>query len=321
FERVNTGGTLLKAQEIRNCIYAGPFNDFIIKLNEYPIWKKFITNKTSESHLQDVELILRFFALLDNKDGYKRPMKDFLSTYMGSVRYMSNNDMNQKEIVFKKTVDAIYSSLGEKPFHIKNGLNSAVFDSVMLAFANNLDNIPKDIKDKFQKLCHNQEYYKYCGKSVGDVSSVKNRIQMANDFLFGKVCNINMKVIKLYELPVSAGNGNFIMDEFIPYKEVFTSNRKADFALKISGDSMEPEFSDGYIILVKKQQILNNGQIGIFIYDGEVRCKKLYKNKKRVALESLNKKYPPLDIASNRKLDILGLVIGTYTSEEDVVFA
>lgn len=319
FERLNTGGTLLTAQEIRNCIFSGEFNDFIIRLNKYENWKKFITNKSSESHQTDVELILRFFALYDMKFPYKRPMKDYLTRYMKLARHMSQDEMNKKEDIFKKTVDAIYNSLGEKPFHVKNGLNSSVFDSVMLAFSNNLSNIPKDIAQKYEQLCSNKEYYKYCGKSSNDVDSVKNRIQMANDFLFNVVNDINLKVIKLYDLPASAGNGNFLQDENIQYKEISTTNRKADFALRISGNSMEPEIFDSNIVLIKKQNTINNGQIGIFLYDGEIRCKKFYKNKKHISLKSINKQYPPLDISSNRKFVILGVVIDTYVLNDIVI--
>ena len=187
----------------------------------------------------------------------------------------------------------------------------------MLAFANNLDNIPKGIYNKFRTLCKNNEYYNYCGKSADSVESVKNRIQMANDYLFGKVEDINLKVIKLFELPVSAGLGNFIDDNTIPSIELFVDNRKADFALRISGNSMEPQYHDGDIILVRKQANLANGDIGIFIYDGEVRCKKYNKHKKNISLTSLNKQYQPINISSNRRLDILGLVIGTYVSNEE----
>lgn len=318
FERLNTGGTLLTAQEIRNCIFSGEFNNFIIKLNEYENWKKFITNKSSESHQQDVELILRFFALYDMKFPYKRPMKDYLSNYMQKVRHMTEQERNEKEKLFKAVVDKIYKHLGTTPFHIKKGLNSAVLDSVMIAFAKNIDNIPNNISKKYQELCSDEEYYKYCGKNANDIESVKNRLQMANDYLFGKVEKIEQKSICLYDLPVSAGMGNFLNDENISYSKIKTSNRKADFALKISGDSMEPEIPNGSVVLVKKQNTINSGQIGIFNYDDMIRCKKFIKNKKHISLLSTNKKYPPLNISSNRKFEIIGVVLEFYKDLSNV---
>lgn len=135
---------------------------------------------------------------------------------------------------------------------------------------------------------------------------------MADEYLFGKVYDINLKVIKLYELPASAGVGNFINDENIPYTKIYTAERKADFAIKISGDSMEPDIFNGDILLIKKQDKINSGQIGIFIYDSELLCKKYYKHKKQASLISLNKKYPPTNISSNRRIDTLGLVLGKH---------
>ena len=39
FERLNTGGTELKEQEIRNCVYHGKLNDLLNKLNEDKYWR------------------------------------------------------------------------------------------------------------------------------------------------------------------------------------------------------------------------------------------------------------------------------------------
>lgn len=315
FERLNTGGTPLKPQEIRNCICAGKFNDFLLELNKYHTWREFFYESNATDHLQDIEMILRFFALYDRLDQYKRPMKDYLTDYMKSMKDISPEEELRKKELFISTVEAVYSNIGSRAFRPNNGINASVFDSIMLAFSKNLDNIPDDIQDKYDRLCSNKEYIKYCGQSSGDNNSVRNRIQMANDYLFGIVEDINLKVIKLYEFPVSAGLGNIFIDDSIPSKEIFTSNRKADYAVRISGNSMEPQYHDGDIILVKKQETINNGQIGIFMYDNEVRCKKYHKNKKSISLESLNKQYPPLNISFNRKLVILGLVIDTYTTK------
>lgn len=316
FERLNKNGTILTPQEIRNCIYSGSFNDFITKLNDYPNWRKFLTNDSDTYRQKDVELILRFFALHDNLDNYKKGMKDFLSEYMSkpNIRNMNNDEINQKKILFKSTVDAVLLYLGETPFHIKNGLNSAVLDSVMIAFSRNLNHIPNDISKKYKELYNNNEYYSYCSKSVNDVVSVKSRIQMADEYLFSKVYDINLKVIKLYELPASAGPGNFIGDESSGYTEITTTLRKADYAVKISGDSMEPDYHNGDILLVKSQNTLNNGQLGIFLYDNETRFKKYNKNKKKISLISLNNSYPPINISSNREFLIQGLVLDKYQS-------
>lgn len=315
FERINTGGTPLKPQEIRNCICAGKFNEFLLKLNDYPTWRKFFDESNAVDHLQDVELILRFFALYDREQLYKSPMKDYLTDYMKIMKNISDEDELIKEELFKSTIDSVYLHLGSRAFRPNNGINSSVFDSVMLAFAKNQDNVPTNIKDKYDRLCTNQEYIKYCGQSSGDNSSVRYRIQMANDYLFGKVEDINLKIIRFYDFPVSAGYGNFIGDDTATYTEITTNNRKADFAVKITGDSMEPEYHNGDILLVKSQNTLNNGQLGIIFYNGDTVFKKYNKRRDKVSIISLNEnKYPPVDIPINSKFVIQGLVLGKITN-------
>ena len=318
FERLNTGGTPLKPQEIRNCICAGKFNDFLLDLNEYPTWRKFFNDSNAIDHFQDVELILRFFALYDRIEQYNRPMKDYLTEYMKNMKNIPDEDKIAKKELFISTIESVYLHLGSRAFRPNNGINSSVFDSVMLAFAKNRNNIPPDIKDKYDRLCTNKEYIKYCGQSSGDNSSVRYRIQMANDYLFGEIEDINLKIIRFYDFPVSAGHGNFIGDETATYVKITTDNRKADFAVKITGNSMEPDFHDGDILLVKSQNTLNSGQLGIFFYDGDTLFKKYKKNKKKISIISLNKDYDPVDIPSNRKLVIQGLVLGKITNITEI---
>jgi hypothetical protein len=66
FERLNTGGTQLQGQEIRNCIYYGKFNDMIIRLNKNNAWRKIFGSPIPNKHKRDEELILRFFHYMSN---------------------------------------------------------------------------------------------------------------------------------------------------------------------------------------------------------------------------------------------------------------
>lgn len=83
----------------------------------------------------------------------------------------------------------------------------------------------------------------------------------------------------------------------------------ADFAIKVSGDSMEPKIENGSIVLIKQTEVLEDGDIGAFFYDGEVYCKTLRKNKTGVVLESINTKYKPINIDEKAVLKIYGKVI------------
>lgn len=63
FERLNTGGTFLANQEIRNCVYRGAFNNLLNELNSLSHWRRIVGKPDLDSRQKDVELILRFFAL------------------------------------------------------------------------------------------------------------------------------------------------------------------------------------------------------------------------------------------------------------------
>jgi len=113
--------------------------------------------------------------------------------------------------------------------------------------------------------------------------------------------------IRLYDISVSAGVGSFLDSEhYVEIKADETVPRGTDFAVKISGDSMEPRFLDGQVIYIKEQKTLNVGEIGIFSLNGDSYVKKLGRNE----LISLNPRYEPIAIREFDFLHIFGKVVG-----------
>ena len=82
FERLNTGGTPLRPQEIRNCVFRGEFSNYLKQLNEDENWRTILNRKRFDKHQRDVELILRVFSLVGNWRNYEKPMKEFLNVNM-----------------------------------------------------------------------------------------------------------------------------------------------------------------------------------------------------------------------------------------------
>lgn len=117
--------------------------------------------------------------------------------------------------------------------------------------------------------------------------------------------------IRLFDIPASAGVGNFLDGD--NYTEVEVGDEvpaTADFGIRISGDSMEPRFINGQIVWVQKQDTLLNGEIGIFFLDGNAYCKKLQNDEKGLALVSLNSIYEPITVTKNQTFKIFGKVVG-----------
>lgn len=86
YERLNTGSISLNAQELRNSIYRGPFNDLLHELANFAPFRALIGTKAPRKRMVDEEAILRFFAMREKLEVYKTPLKKFLNEYMGSVR-------------------------------------------------------------------------------------------------------------------------------------------------------------------------------------------------------------------------------------------
>lgn len=114
----------------------------------------------------------------------------------------------------------------------------------------------------------------------------------------------------LYDLPASAGTGVFLDSDsytLIDVDEAVPEN--ANLAVRISGDSMTPLYTDGQIVYVRQQPDLKPGEIGIFVLNGEAYCKKL-ETDGGIKLISLNPNYKPIKVKYSYELRVIGKVVG-----------
>ena len=115
------------------------------------------------------------------------------------------------------------------------------------------------------------------------------------------------RCIRLYDAPAAAGSGSFLdSDSYAELEADGTVPGDADFAVRVSGDSMEPRFVDGQVIFVKGQQTLEIGETGVFAVNGDSYVKKLGRGE----LVSLNPAYGPILIREFDLFHIFGKVVG-----------
>lgn len=94
-------------------------------------------------------------------------------------------------------------------------------------------------------------------------------------------------------------------------REYVDAPSKADYALTVQGDSMEPDYIDGDIVYIRKQEAVDDGRIAVVIVDDAATLKRVYRKKDGVSLISLNPKYAPMDFdASFGGVRILGVPVG-----------
>ena len=150
FERLNTNITRLNAQELRNCMYRGEYNDFIKHLAKNEDFQFIIDKPDYSKRMSDSELVLLFLSFYNkNYEHYKGNMKQFLNEEMRRNRSISPKEKEQLEIVYKKSVDLIRTIFGKNAFRIysidKNSkigkyesrkLNQGLFLILMYGFVN-----------------------------------------------------------------------------------------------------------------------------------------------------------------------------------------
>ncbi|MBP7708800.1 DUF262 domain-containing protein [Candidatus Pacearchaeota archaeon] len=181
FERLNTGGMALTLQEIRNCVVNGNINSFLEKINGHSSWRSLLGKSQPDSRMKDIEMILRFFALRSGWKTYKKPMKDFVSSFMKEKKDINEEEMKEFDSIFKFTTDSILSRLGSGAFRLKSGINVALLDALMVSLAGvDLSKI-SNIDEKYNKLISNESFKEAVSQHTTDVDRVQSRIKIANE--------------------------------------------------------------------------------------------------------------------------------------------
>lgn len=139
FERLNTGGTALKPQEIRNAVFRGPFNELLKELNADPSWRALIGKSEPDKHMRDVELVLRIFALSFFREKYNGMMKGFLSDVMLANKQADSAVAKGFGSAFSTASKLLKTHLPPSPFHRGGPVNSAMVEAVFCATIRNLE--------------------------------------------------------------------------------------------------------------------------------------------------------------------------------------
>lgn len=108
---------------------------------------------------------------------------------------------------------------------------------------------------------------------------------------------------------ISAGSGIFILgNEAVDELEIpdIPKYRDANYAVDVNGQSMEPDYMDGDIVLVSQGKEMHPGDVGIFIVDGSAYIKEMG----HTELISRNTDFPNIPIRESNNVVCMGKVIG-----------
>lgn len=113
----------------------------------------------------------------------------------------------------------------------------------------------------------------------------------------------------LYDLPASAGSGQFLDSDTFEMKSFpsYLVPSNATFCVRVSGDSMEPDYPDGSIVFVSQTKDIQTGDIGIFILNNEGYIKQAGDNRNLI---SINPDYDDIHIDRYDDLRVVGKIVG-----------
>lgn len=119
---------------------------------------------------------------------------------------------------------------------------------------------------------------------------------------------------KVNKLPIvgsiAAGKPKLAVEDIESYV-MLDSSYKADFALRVSGDSMiDAGINDGDLALIKRDLCVENGEICAVSIDGHATLKRLYRNDDFLTLQPCNSKYQPIIVKENEEPYIVGKLTG-----------
>lgn len=223
-------------------------------------------------------------------------------------KYLKQSTMTQKQLAeligIKPSTLSDYLNLRSNPSH---GVIQKIAD-VFGIVKSDIDTTYKednDITTVYNQLTPPRQHnvLDYAKHQLELQNSTKDNVVDFNDYKDNKV---NEASVYGY---VSAGTGEQIFDE--PQFKVAVKGDVPihDLALQVNGNSMEPMFHDKEVIFIEKTHDIKNGQIGVFIIDGEAYVKKVYVEEDRLTLVSLNKEYPDLHFYENESIELVGKVI------------
>ncbi|MFM5890560.1 MAG: DUF262 domain-containing protein [Dolichospermum sp.] len=180
FERLNTTGTPLKPQEIRNAIYHGSFSELLQDLSSNETWRELYGKDDIRANEQ--EHILRFLALHFDLENYSGNMKNFLNQFMLKNKDLDIISENDIKNIFIKTIDFLKNCIGSKVFYEKKKFQ-ILFDSIMLLTAQELEKGLECSKFKkfYELLINDKHFWSFSQPSTTNRKNLMTRLEYVEE--------------------------------------------------------------------------------------------------------------------------------------------
>ena len=196
FKRLNTGGSLLSAQEIRNCssrmVEGGDvFYDAVQEMAKFPPYVM-STSRLPESFKErraEEELVLRFFAVTMYRDKFKGNIEEWLDALMEDILFKRVEfDMVEQRNIFERVFSLISEKVQGQAFTRFNAngeptgrLAPAYYEAAVSAFLENLDTIQamssEDVLERLRQAFSSDEFIESTGPGANTIQKLHARIE------------------------------------------------------------------------------------------------------------------------------------------------
>lgn len=189
FERINSGGTQLKDQQIRVAIYPGDATKLVRRLNDDDNWRTLFGPKHRD--LRDQELILRYLSLKEvakdiirngesGAESFTPPMATFMSKFLGNHEQMDSKVMEVEKAEFAQACNLLLLSAGKDALKRNRAINAARADSILtgltLALRRNPTLTADAVRRGLEALESDSDYLESTQKSTSHRLSVSRRL-------------------------------------------------------------------------------------------------------------------------------------------------
>lgn len=202
FQRLNTGGVRLNAQEIRNVAFTGPLNSALLEWSTDPLFAGLLGVSRPEDQqksalwkqMRDVELVLRYFTLKGRWTDFSGSLVGEMNAFAGSQKNATKARLRAMKKDFTETVAKVNAAFGDAAFRryrpqgdYGQQVLASVYDAQMLA----LNGVSlaeargngKALRAGMEKLFETPAFLESIGSQTNTPRSVKTRVQLALDMV------------------------------------------------------------------------------------------------------------------------------------------